>query len=62
MAQEAERINIQVGECSDHIPAPLWDLGHKANHIFSTIEKWLVLSHHPVLVLELVFSSQARFP
>lgn len=60
MAQEAEQISIQVGECSDYIPAPLWDLGHKANHILSTKEKWLVLPHHPVLVLELVSSFQDR--
>lgn len=53
MAREAEQISIQVGECSDHIPAPLWDLGPKANHTFPTSENWFVLPDYTVSVLEL---------
>ena len=53
MAQEAEQISIQVGECLDHILVPLWDLRSKANHTFFTVEIQFVLPHYTVLVLEL---------
>lgn len=53
MAQEAEQIGIQVGKCSDYIPAPLWDLGPKANHVIAAAENWFVLLCYTVLVLEL---------
>jgi hypothetical protein len=33
MAQEAEKVNIQVGECSDHILVPIQDVDTKLGAI-----------------------------
>lgn len=42
MAQEAEQISIQVRQCSDHIPASLWDLENKSIHTYTLYYKKLV--------------------
>lgn len=62
MAQEAEQISIQVGERSDHTPAPPWDLGHKANHILCTTKKVACLSPSSSLSLRISLCFPGQIP
>ena len=61
MAQKAEQISIQVGKFRSHTSFSL-GLGTKNKSYSPSYRKLALLPSYTVLVLELVFSSQAKFP
>ena len=61
MAQKAEQISIQVGKFRSHTSFSL-GLGTKNKSYSPSCRKLALLPSYTVLVLELVFSSQAKFP